>query len=241
MLRLFDDDVLEQIAEAGVDGALVAVIDLQVVGNRTLLAHGSIGLNQHRAGRVAVSGARGFELLERAQPRLDAGELLFARADGSRAPFVLDAGARQLRLARGHRDARRVDRLARAAQSVGACGAIGGDAFGFDPHVGGFDVELRQRLRHPIAGGCGMLDRVAQRRRRVDRRKHFASRRFDIRFEALDFAMRCFVGLGLGGKRRRGAFAFGIRLGGRDAPIGQRRARRLAALLDGVGFRRYRR
>src|SRR5438477_219081 len=76
MLRLFDDDVLEKPAEAGFDGALVAVIDFQVVGNRALLAHGSICLNQHRAGRVAVSGARGFELLGRAQPRLDAGELL---------------------------------------------------------------------------------------------------------------------------------------------------------------------
>ena len=44
MLRPLHDHVLEEIAEARLDGALVARLDLEVVRNRSLLIHGAVGL-----------------------------------------------------------------------------------------------------------------------------------------------------------------------------------------------------
>src|SRR6185312_3218348 len=97
------DYVLKQIAQARFDGALVAALDVQVIGNRPLLADLTIRLREDRARRVAVPRAGRLELLERFQPRLEAGELVLARADRARAPVVLDPRARQLRLARRSR------------------------------------------------------------------------------------------------------------------------------------------
>src|SRR5262245_24369846 len=75
-----DDDMFEQIAETGFDGALVAAIDIHVVGHGALLTDVAVGLHQHHAGRVAeIRPARG-KFLQRRQPRLDGGQFLFASA-----------------------------------------------------------------------------------------------------------------------------------------------------------------
>ena len=65
LMWLFDDHVLEQIAETRLDRALVAGVDVEVVGNRTHLTDRAVRLGEHRTWRVAVPGARGFELFER--------------------------------------------------------------------------------------------------------------------------------------------------------------------------------
>ena len=64
MLRVFDDDVLEQVREAGLDCPLVPVIHFEVVRDRALLRDLAVGLRQQRARGVSVAGAGGFELLE---------------------------------------------------------------------------------------------------------------------------------------------------------------------------------
>src|SRR5262249_57227851 len=102
----FDDDVLEEIAEAGLDGALVACLDLEVVGDGALLIHRAVGLHEYGSRGIAIPGARGVELFERLQTRLEPRELVLARAHRSRAPLVLDARAGELRLARRARDPR---------------------------------------------------------------------------------------------------------------------------------------
>ena len=53
VLRALDDDVLQQIAEVGLDRALVAGFDLEIVGNRALLVDLAVGLRQNGARRVA--------------------------------------------------------------------------------------------------------------------------------------------------------------------------------------------
>ena len=100
LIVALDDDVLQQVAEARFHRTLVAAVHVEVVGHRALLADVAVGLHQHHARGIAELGAARGELLERRQPRLDAGQLLLARADVARAPLVLGARRRQLRLAR---------------------------------------------------------------------------------------------------------------------------------------------
>ena len=78
MLRPLHDHVLEEIAEARLDGALVARLDLEVVRDGTLLIDRAVGLREHRARRVPEGGARGLELFERLEARVEAGELVLA-------------------------------------------------------------------------------------------------------------------------------------------------------------------
>ena len=142
MFRPLDDDVLKQIAEAGLDRPLEPGVDLEVVGDRTLLRHAAVGLREHVARGVAVSGAGGLELFQRFQARFDSSELLLAAPHRTRAPFVLDSRAGQLGFARGVGDARRVDGLLRAAQALGRRLALRRDALQSDPHVVDFDIQL---------------------------------------------------------------------------------------------------
>src|SRR6185436_11113247 len=157
------------------------------------------------------------------------------------APFVLDARAGQLRFARRPGDARRLDRLVRAAQAVDRRAAIRGRALGLDTEIARLDVELRQRLGDAFARRRGVLERVPQRGRGIERRKHFAARRFDVGFEAFDLAVRRLVLPRFGGQRRGGAVAFGVRAGGGVAASGEQHLRRFAAGVEPVELRRHRR
>jgi hypothetical protein len=91
-----DDDVLEQIAEARLDRALVATVHVEVVGDRALLANVAVRLHEHHARRITELRAAGGQFLERGEPRFGRGEFLLARADVAGPPFVLRAGRRQL-------------------------------------------------------------------------------------------------------------------------------------------------
>ena len=49
LIVALDDHVLQQVAEARLDGALVAAVDLDVVGDGAELPHLAVGLHQHHA------------------------------------------------------------------------------------------------------------------------------------------------------------------------------------------------
>src|SRR5439155_6945424 len=237
MLRPLHDHVLEEIAEARLDGALVARLDLEVVRNRPLLIHGAVGLDEDGARGVAVAGARRVELLERGEARLDTGELVLARAHRARAPLVLDPRAGALRFAPRARDLRRLDRLVRAPQEVGSGGAVGGSAIRLDPDVVQLDVELRERLASAIARGGSVLERVAQRGRRIHDREDFAARGCDVGLEPLDLAVRRVVRLGLEGERGGSAIALEVRLGCGVAPRPERQSSGFAPRLEAAELR----
>ena len=77
-----------------------------------------------------------------------------------------------------------------------------------------------------------MLERVPQRGRRVDRRKDFAARGFDVGLEPFDAAMRRLIGVRFGCNRRRRAIALQPRFDGRGAPCRERRTRRFAPRIE---------
>src|SRR3954471_17975682 len=232
MLRTFDDDVLEEIAQARFDGALVPWFDVEVIGNRALLIDLAVRLDEDRARVVAVPGTGGVELLERFQPRLETGQLVLAGTDRTGSPLVFDARARELRLARGARDPGRLDPVVRAAQRLGGSRAIGGSALGLDPDVVALDVQLAKRFTDTLTGGGRVFHGVAKRRRRVDDGEHLAACRLDVGLEPLDFAVARLVRVGRGGQRLRRAIALGVRVDGRLAPRCERDLRRLAPRLE---------
>ena len=59
LIVALDDDVLEQIAEAGLDRALVTAVDLEIVGDGTLLPDVAVGVHEDHAGGVAELRAAG--------------------------------------------------------------------------------------------------------------------------------------------------------------------------------------
>src|SRR5215470_15718468 len=110
--------MLKQLGEAGVDRPLVSGVHLDVVGNRAFLVDGAVGIREHRSSGVAETSSRRFQLLERCQPGTESRKIVFARARLAGAPFVLDPRARELRLASGARNTRRVESLLRTLQRV---------------------------------------------------------------------------------------------------------------------------
>ena len=64
MLGPLDDDVLEQVGEARLDGALVTSLDLEVIRDGALLPDAAVRLDEQRAGGIAETGSRRIELLE---------------------------------------------------------------------------------------------------------------------------------------------------------------------------------
>src|SRR5207248_8147884 len=142
--------VLEQIAETRLNRAFVAGVDVEVIGNRAHLTDRAVRLGEHRTRRVAVPGARGFELFERPEARVQPGDFLFAGAHGTRPPFVLDARAGQFRFAAGSRHARRFESRLRAPKRLRGDAALGLHARRLDADVGGLDVELRERVRDAV-------------------------------------------------------------------------------------------
>jgi len=96
LIVAFDDHVFEELTQAGFHRALVAAINIHVVGHGSLLTDVAVGLYQHHASRIAeISPARG-QFLQRRQPRLDGGQFLFSSADLTRPLLMLAAGAGKL-------------------------------------------------------------------------------------------------------------------------------------------------
>ena len=142
LLRPFDDDVLQDPAQASFDGAFVPLVDVEIVGDRAHLSDGAVGFDKHRPRRIAVPGARRFQLLERRQPGRERRQLLLAGSDRPCAPLVFDPRAGQLRLARGPRDPSRLDRFLGAPQSGRGCRPIRPHAIRLDADVVRLDRQL---------------------------------------------------------------------------------------------------
>ena len=226
------DDVLEQIAEAGFDGALVLRLDFEIIGDRALLTDVPVGLRQHHAGGVGIAGAR---LLRDPSATRDGRTVPPAPA---RAPEGCSTSTR----ARCARVASSVSRAVfacsdasaaslRAAQAIRRRCAIVFEPLLLHPDVGLFHAELGELLGHALRGFLGVLDRVPQRGRHVQRRKHLRPRRLDVGLEPLDapvlvgvFAIRCGSA-----RRRRAAGPAGLRRGA--LPLGQQQAGRARAAL----------
>src|SRR5262249_40090236 len=103
---------------------------------------------------------------------------------------MFDTGARQLGFASRSRDACGIDGLLAAPERFDGSLTASGDTLGFDSYVVDFDVELQQRLADPFPGDAGVLERVPQRRRGIQRRKHLAPRRLDVGLETFNLAVR---------------------------------------------------
>ena len=182
----------------------MSAVHLEVVGDRTEVADRIIRLGEDGPRGIAVAGPRRIELFERSQPALDRRQVLLARAQLTRLPLPIDAGIGQRHVPVGprvlqltkRRLRRRLRRRRRDPFAVGA--------FGFRPHVGGFDIEARELRRDALTGLIGMFDRVAQRRGGVHGGKDRAARRLDVPFEPFDVA--------------RGAGLVGV---GRAKPVGR--------------------
>ncbi len=147
-----DDNVLEKIAETGFDRALVAAVDLEIVGHRPDLADIAIGFGEDQPGAVAVLGARGVELLERAQPRGNGGDLLLRRAEIASAALPRRSRAGQLRLAGRPLDTQTIHRFPSALDAGLGGGAVLRGPLGFDSQI----LALRRRAwRSARRCGCG--------------------------------------------------------------------------------------
>ena len=118
VFEALDQHVLKQVAHARFDRALVLGLDLDEVGERAHLADLAVGVDQDQACRIGEPGAMRVDLFQRVQARGHRGQVVLARTHVARPPFVLDAGAGQLRLARRARDLRGVEAVGRAPQRV---------------------------------------------------------------------------------------------------------------------------
>ena len=236
MLRPLDDDVLQQIAEAGLDRALVAGArprDSRRPRPAGRPSRWPARAPRARRRRIRRAPRRALRATS-AAPRAPASSCSRDRTD-ARAPLVLDARARQLRLARGARDPRRLDRVVRAPQPPRRQRR--------DPPPRAPTRSARRSISTSSLASVSatrsraaarVLQRVAQRGGGVDRREHLAARRLDVRLEPFDFALRR--------RRRRPASAASVaaarsRFGRARRPQPSRRdvercARRLAARLE---------
>ena len=194
----FDDHVLQQIAEARFDRALVPAVDFEIVRNRALLADMAIGLHQHHPRGVAELGAAGGQLFERREPSLERASSCSRDADVARARLMLAAAAGQLGFAR-----RPLDRDASSARCArrrpSAAAARSASTFSRSTaKIVLLDIELAERLAHALVLRRGVLHRVAQRRRGVERGEHLAAGGLDVAFEPFDLRaaprvfLRCF-------------------------------------------------
>ena len=164
--------------------------------------------------------------------RLDGGQLLFSRADLTRPPFVLAAGAGKLRFSRGVLEPDRLERLLCAVQRLDRNRAIRDHALLLTPQIVFLDVELAERLAHPLVLHRRVLEHMTDGHDRVERHVDALTRGLDMGVEALDLLLRRGMrGVG-GAHHRRGLVArtLGIGLRGRRDSIairaGSRRASR---------------
>ena len=113
---------------------------------------------------------------------------MFARAQFLRQLRVLGPGRGELDVELQSLTAGALERGLRIGQRPFGVDAALGQPLAFDPKIGLLDVETREIVPHPLAGGSGVVDGVAQRRGVADRAEHVAPGGLDIPLEAVDFA-----------------------------------------------------
>ena len=158
-----DDDVLQQVAETGFDRALVAAIDIHVVGHGALLPDVAVGLDEHHARRVAEIGAARRQLLERRQPRLDAASscsrVRTSRARSSCSPRALASSDFARRAASRIVSSASCARLSASSAAVRSAATRSRLA----AQIVLLDVELAERLADALVLRRRVLERVAER------------------------------------------------------------------------------
>jgi len=214
-----DDHVLQEIAEQRFGGALVATIDVEVIGNGAVLSNRAIRLCEHDASGIPVPGAFGIELLERSQPRREPGERVLPRAEVTCERVVLAAGACEVPFLGLPQLASAAMCRLRLAQAVFRGEAGRRECFAFDAEVGLFDLQGPERLGHTLARRGGALDGVPQCRGRVDGGKHLVAGRLDIAVQPFEVTQRGLVGLLLAREHRDSLYPLGLGLRGREPPL----------------------
>ncbi len=234
----FDDHVLQQFAEARLDRALVAAVDVEIIGDGALLADVTVGLDEHHASSVAELAARGDELLERGQPCLEPCQILLAGAHAANARLMLGSGRGQLGLVNRPLKPDVLERLVGARQCLAAGNALRVHLLHVQAKIGLFDVQFAKRLADALALRRGMLHRVAQRRRGIQRGKHLATRRLDVAFESFDLLLRARVRVARLSEHRCRLVARTLGVGTRLMARLDRDSRRFAPRLEVADFLR---
>ena len=152
-----DDDVLQQIAQARLDRALVAAVDLEIVGDRALLPDAAVGLHQHHPGRITEVRPAGGQLLERREPSLDCGQLLLAGANVSRALLVLAPRDGQLSAPLRQLRCDPLEGRLRLRLRVRGGRTIGIHFLALAPHIVLLDIQSRELFDHALVlrARCG--------------------------------------------------------------------------------------
>ncbi len=227
------DDVLQQVAEQRLDRAFVPAIHFEIVGHGAALLDVSVGLCQQHASRVGEAGAGGLEFLERPQPPRQARQVVFARPQLLRQHRVLGPGRPPGLASSDARSARvAVEAACTPVDALLGRNPIGGQPLALDPEVGFLDVEPRQAFLDALARRAGAVDRMPQRRRRIDGGKHLAARHLDVAFEPLDVAQRDLVLLVVLGQPVGGLLAVLLGPRGGVTTVGDQRLLRLAPRLQ---------
>src|SRR3954454_3389479 len=97
LLSGLHDDMLEQVAEAGLDRTLVPAIDIEIVSDRTELRHLVAGFREEKPGAVAIFRTRRVELLQRLEPGIDRGQLALTGTELLGARIAFGPCRRQIR------------------------------------------------------------------------------------------------------------------------------------------------
>ena len=92
--------MLHEFAETRRHRGLVVAVHFEGVGNGAEVRDTTLAGGQQQTRAFAVLGARGVEFLERLQSGLQSRHLALARTEVALAPFALDAGRAERRLAR---------------------------------------------------------------------------------------------------------------------------------------------
>ena len=181
------DDVLQQIAEAGVDGALVLADrprrsrpPSRAGPPRRRTRPGSIRAPSPYSARAASSSSSDFR--RATTPASSCSRVRTSRPSASR--LLRATASSDSRAARSTCSVSIASRD--AAQRLFGGGALVGGALRFDLQVVALDVELAELLADPRPRRGGMLHGVAQRRRGVDRGVDLAARRLDVGLEPFD-------------------------------------------------------
>ena len=184
------DDELQQVAETGLDGPFVGPLDLQVIGHRAVMRN-AVARRQHRAGGVAVRGARRVELFERLQAGADRRHLLLAGPPVGGPALDRAARRRERGLVAGPARSRIGEPLARLTQRVPQPppGPARRDPPGPPRRRPPRRASTATRPIPHVPGG-GVVDDVLEGGGGATRGEHLAARRLDVAFAALDSPLR---------------------------------------------------
>ena len=228
VFEAFNQDVLQQLAEARFDCPLVARLDFDEIRQRAHLPDPAVGIYEHHARRVRKSGAMRVDLFERPEPPGDRRQLC-SRVRTSRARHSCSMRALDSSNSREARAMRAASRLSWARctlqpRRVAAILLVSSSAASSRA-----SRPRRHRPRPPVRAGPGGFERGAERGNRVDDRVEISALALHVLLGGFDILLRAGVVV----CRRRGERGRFVARGGRF-----RRRRRRASSASRSGSRR---